>query len=395
MIRTDRRAVAVLAVAQALYLSAAAVVFTFSGLAGYMLAADKALATLPVALMTVATALSTIPASLLMARIGRRRGFQLGALFGAASGAVSAGAIMLESFALFCLGGALMGVFQGFAMYYRFAAADAADPSGKAKAVSWVLAGGVAAALIGPQVAAWSRSALPTAEFAGSYLAVVALSFVSIIVLAGLRMPAPGPAERSGGRPLLVIARQPAFLVAVLNAAIAYGVMSFVMTASPLAVVADGHGPGAAASVTRWHLLGMFVPSFVTGSLIARFGIIRVLLAGAGLLLASAAIALADPAALTHYHVALLLLGMGWNFLFIGGTTLLAETYQPAERAKVQAANEFLVFAATALATLAAGGVQTGLGWATVNWSAVPPVLAAVVATLWLAARRKQSLARA
>jgi MFS family permease len=395
MIEHDRRAVIVLAVAQALYLSAAAVVFTFSGLAGYALAEDKALATLPVALMTVATAVATVPASLLMARIGRRRGFVLGALFGAASGAVSTVAIMAGNFALFCLGGTLMGVFQGFAMYYRFAAADAVDPSGKAKAVSWVLAGGVAAALVGPQIAAWSRSALPTAEFAGSYLAVVVLSLLSIVVLGALRMPTARSAEVRGGRPLLAIARQPAFIVAVLNAAIAYGVMSFVMTASPLAVVAEGHGADAAASVTSWHLLGMFLPSFVTGSLIARLGLVRVLLAGAGLLLASGATALANPAALSHYHIALLLLGVGWNFLFIGGTTLLAETYRPAERAKVQAANEFVVFGASAAAALAAGGVQTGFGWAAVNWSAVPLVVVAAAATLWLASRMKRSPARA
>jgi len=385
-----RYTVAILALSQALFLSAAAVTFTFSALAGYALAEDKAVSTLPLALMTVATALTTIPASLLMAQLGRRRGFQLGALFGAASGGVCAGAIAMGSFWLFCLGSALMGVFQGFAMYYRFAAADAADPPSKAKAVSWVLAGGFVAALAGPQIATWSRGAVPAAEFAGSYLAIVALSLSSIAVLAWLRMPQPGPAEARGGRPLSAIARQPAFVVAVLNAVVAYGVMSFVMTASPLAVVAEGHGADAAASVTRWHLLGMFAPSFVTGGLVARFGVTRVLLAGAGLLLASAAIALADATALTHYHVALLLLGVGWNFLFIGGTTLLAETYRPSERAKAQAANEFLVFGTAALATLAAGGVQTGFGWTAVNWAAVPAVLTAAAATAWLAARRRK-----
>jgi predicted MFS family arabinose efflux permease len=238
---------------------------------------------------------------------------------------------------------------------------------------------------------------VPTAEFAGSYLAVIVLSILSMIVLAGLRMPPPAPAEAGGGRSLLVIARQPAFVVAVLNAIIAYGVMSFSMTASPLAIVAEGHGADAAASVTRWHLIGMFAPSFVTGSLITRFGVVQVLFAGAGFLLTSAAIALVDPTALNHYHVALLLLGVGWNFLFIGGTTLLAATYHTSERAKVQAANEFLVFGATAMATFASGGIQTGFGWAAVNWLAVPAVLASVVATAWLTtiAANKQAHAAA
>lgn len=266
MVGGSRRAVGVLALAQALYLSAAAVTFTFSGLAGYALADDKALATLPMALMTVATALATIPASLLMGRLGRRAGFILGASAGVIGGALSAWAIAAASFTLFCLGGALMGVFQAFAMYYRFAAADLAPEAWKGKAVSWVMAGGVAAALIGPQIATLSRGAAPGTQFVGSYLAVAALSLLSVLLFAGLHLPPPGATGARMGRPLGVIARQPAFVVAVLNAAVAYGVMSFVMTASPLAVVADGFGPDAAASVTRWHLLGMFVPSFFTGS---------------------------------------------------------------------------------------------------------------------------------
>jgi len=274
-------------------------------------------------------------------------------------------------------------------MYYRFAAADLAAPAFRPKAVSWVLAGGVAAAVIGPEVAARTRALFHAAEYMGAYLAAALLALLSIAVLTALRAPPPAIETQANarGRPLLTIMRQPVFVVAALNAAAAYIVMSFVMTASPLAVVAAGHGVDAAAGVTRWHLVGMFAPSFFTGGLIARFGVLRILVAGAFLLSASLATALSGST-LSAFQASLLLLGVGWNFLFIGGTTLLTEAYDPAERAKTQAANEFLVFGTTALATLAAGTVQTGQGWATVNIAAFPVLLIAGLATAWFAARR-------
>lgn len=386
-----RRPVLILSVAQALYLSTISVIFTFSGLVGAALAPTPSLATLPLALSTVVTAVTTIPVSILMARIGRRAGFQLGALVGAAGAGLAALGVAGSDFALFCFGNALIGVFQASAMYYRFAAADLVAPAFRPKAVSWVLAGGVAAALIGPEVAARTRTLAPAAEYMGAYLAAALLALLSIALLAALRAPppevaAPGDAR---GRPLLAIMRQPVFVVAAINAAAAYIVMSFVMTASPLAVVAAGHGVDAAASVTRWHLVGMFAPSFFTGGLIARFGVLRVLVAGAILLTVSLAIALGGSGLLA-FQASLLFLGIGWNFLFIGGTTLLTEAYAPAERAKTQAANEFLVFGTTALATLAAGTVQTGQGWAAVNLAAVPVLLIAGFATAWLVARRSR-----
>lgn len=386
----ERRPVLILGVAQALYLSAVSVIFTFSGLVGAALAPSPSLATLPVALITVVTALTTIPASLLMARIGRRAGFQIGAFAGAAGAGLAAWGIASGDFVLFCLGNALMGVFQASAMYYRFAAADLAAPDFRSRAVSWVLAGGVAAALIGPEIAARTRSLASAADYMGAYIAAALLALLSILLLAALRAPPP-VVETQGdgrGRSLLVIMRQPVFIVAALNAAVAYVVMSFVMSASPLAVVAAGYGVDAAAGVTRWHLIGMFAPSLVTGGLIARFGVRRILVAGVALLGASLALALSSTA-LQAFQGALLLLGIGWNFLFIGGTTLLTEAYAPAERARTQAANEFLVFGTTALATLAAGAVQTGQGWATVNIVAFPALLLAGLATVWFSARRR------
>lgn len=385
------RPVLTLSIAQALYLSTVSVIFTFSGLVGASLAPAPELATLPLALSTVITALATIPMSMLTARIGRRATFQLGALVGAAGAGLAAAGASTSDFALFCLGNALMGIFQASAMFYRLAAADLAAPAFRARSVSWVLAGGVAAALIGPEIAAQSRVLGRGAEFAGAYVAAALFALASVAVLGGLRAP-PQPlamAVGSHGRPLLAIIRQPVFMAAALNAAGAYIVMSFVMTASPLAVVAAGHGADAAASITRWHLVGMFAPSFFTGSLIARFGILPVLAAGVLLLLTSPAIALSGSALLL-FNVSLLVLGIGWNFMFIGGTTLLTEAYTPAERAKTQAANEFLVFGTSALATFAAGAVQTALGWQVVNIAAIPALAIAGLATLGLAVHRRR-----
>lgn len=383
-----------LGVAQALYLASAAIAFTFSGLVGARLAPDASLATLPVALMTVATMLVTVPASLLMERFGRRPGFVTGAAMGLLGACLSSWAVIEQSFALFCAGNALLGAYQAFAMYYRFAAADAVDESSKGRAVGWVLTGGVVAALLGPSLATWSRPAFPVAEFAGSYAAAAALSLLAIAVVSTLNLPPAAKAAAEGERRTLsLIARQPVFIVAVVNAVVAYSVMSFVMTASPLAVVATGHGVDAAASLTRWHLLGMFAPSFITGRIVSSLGPLPVLLAGGALLLISLLGPLTGDSA-AHFNIALFMLGIGWNFLYVAATTLLTESYRPSERARVQGLNEFLVFGSTAVASLAAGAAQTSLGWTAVNQVAAPFVLVALIASLWLAARRRTAAQR-
>lgn len=378
-----------LSAAQALYLASAAIAFAFSGLVGAKLAPASSLATMPIALMTVATMLTTLPASLLMGRYGRRSGFILGTSAGLIGAALSAWAIAEGSFALFCAGNALLGAYQAFAMYYRFAAADAVDESAKGSAVGWVLTGGVLAALLGPSLGTWSRSAWPGAEFAGAYAAAAFLSLLAIGVVATLNLGRQPEAAAAGERrQLSAIARQPVFIAAVVNAVAAYAVMSFVMTASPLAIVAVGHDVDAAASLTRWHLLGMFAPSFITGRIVSGMGPIPVLLTGGALTLLSLLGPVAGDSA-AHFNIALFLLGVGWNFLYVAATTLLTESYRPAERARVQGLNEFLVFGATAVASLAAGAAQATLGWGSVNAIAAPIVIVALAATLWMVAHRR------
>ncbi len=378
--------VVILALCQALYLSASSIQVALSGLVGAMLAPDKLLATLPFSLITVMTASTTIPASFVMARLGRRAGFVLGALIGGTGGAISSIAIFRQSFIAFCIGNALMGCFQAVAQYYRFAAADAAEPAFKSRAVSWVMAGGVAAALLGPGIAGFSKDLFAPITFAGSYLAIVVLAALSILLLSRLSIPVPAAAAAAGqgGRKLAVIARQPAFIAAVANGVLGYATMVFVMSATPLAAVACGHSSDDAIGIIRMHLIGMFAPSFVTGSLIARFGVTRVLLAGAGMLLASALAALSGLA-LYNFWAALALLGVGWNFLYVGGTTLLTSAYRPEERAKTQAANEFLTFGVVAVASFASGGVMARIGWNAINYATFPLLLIAAATTLWYA----------
>jgi MFS family permease len=398
-----RRNARILALCQALYTSSVSIDLTLTGLVGYTLADDKALATLPFSLITVAAALTTIFASFLMARIGRRAGFALGAAVGAAGGAISVHAIFIHSFWLFCCGTATVGVFQAFAQYYRLAAADAVETHAKSRAISTVLTGGVVAAVLGPALAAWSRDWLAPVTFAGSYALVTLLGLASMaLVLAGYRnagpaaaanasagAPAKAGASEPGARPLLQIVRQPIFMAALANNAIGYMVMMFVMTATPIAAVACGHTIGDGARIIEWHLVGMYAPSFFTARLIARFGVLRIVGAGIVLSAACGAIALSSTD-LPHFYAALACLGVGWNFMFVGGTTLLAQSYRPSERAKTQATSEFTTFACTALASLTAGQLLARFGWSAVSASILPALAVAAGVTLvyaWSRAR--------
>jgi MFS family permease len=412
-----RRNARVLALCQALYTSSVSIDLTLTGLVGYTLADDKALATLPFSLITVAAALTTIFASFLMARIGRRAGFALGAAVGAAGGAISVHAIFIHSFWLFCCGTATVGVFQAFAQYYRLAAADAVDSHAKSRAISTVLTGGVVAAVLGPALAAWSRDWLAPVTFAGSYALVTLLGLASMaLVLAAYRnaapavAPAPAPAStapaspaaaaaamqpgETRARPLAQIVKQPIFMAALANNAIGYMVMMFVMTATPIAAVACGHTIGDGARIIEWHLVGMYAPSFFTARLIARFGVLRVVAAGILLSAACGAIALSSTD-LPHFYAALACLGVGWNFMFVGGTTLLAQSYRPSERAKTQATSEFTTFACTALASLTAGQLLTRFGWSVVSASIFPALAVAACATLGYAWSRSRAHALA
>jgi len=382
---SQRRTVLALATAQALFQTGAVLILTVGGLAGQLLAPERSLATLPIASVALGTALATIPASLFMGRLGRRAGFVLGAGFGAAGAALAAFAVMAASFPLLCLGTLLVGFYQGFAQFYRFAAAEAATPEYRSRAISLVLAGGVVAAVAGPHLGAATRDMVPDAVYAGSFLAVVALSLVAAALLTWAPLPSPlkATAGEEPARPLSVVARQPRFVAAVTAAAVGFGVMVLVMTATPLSMMAHGHGVGGAATVIQWHVLAMFTPSFFTGWLVKRFGLTAMMLTGVALLFAEVMIVISG-AAMPHYLAGLILLGLGWNFLYVGGSTLLTQTYRPSERGRVQGLNDFLIVAVAAVSSFSAGAMVEHLGWRGLNL-AVLPVLAIAAVTIALA----------
>ncbi len=384
--RQQARTAFLLAICQACFLSASSIGVASSGLVGTSLAPSLLLATLPYSLIATTNACVTVPASFLMARLGRRTGFVLGALLGGVGGAISAWAIFRQSFVLFCLGNALWGCFQATAQYYRFAAADAAAPAFRSRAVSYVLAGGVAAAVIGPEIATRSKDLFAPVLFAGSFLAISVLAACTILTLAFLDIPVPTRAERaqSGGRPFSEIARQPIFIAAVANGIIGYAIMSFVMTASPIAAVGCGLTPADAAGIIRFHLIGMFAPAFFTGALVSRYGATRIALTGTAMLVLCGLVALSGTSK-PHFWVALALLGFGWNFMFVAGTTMLTQAYRPEERAKVQGLNEFLIAGSAALGSLASAGVYSGFGWNGLNLGVMPLLLVCAGITLWYA----------
>ena len=396
-----KRAVYLLSACQALLQTATVLLIATSVLLGERLAPRPSLATLPVALQFLGTMLTIVPASLLMARVGRRRGFMLGALLGAAGAALMLAGTLAGNFGLFCCGSLLFGAYNGFGGYYRFAATEVASTEYRSRAIGYVLAGGVVAAVAGPNLATWSREALPT-EFAGSYVILVVLALVAMVPLAFLRIPrsagesapvggigtaggpgATGVATPAAERPLAAIVRQPRFVGALAAAAIGFAVMVLLMTATPLAMKEHSFSFGQTAFVIEWHVLGMFAPSFFTGRLVQRFGVIAVVVAGCALQLATVGVNLLGSH-LFSFWLALVCLGVGWNFLYVGATALVTQTYRPAERAKTQAANDFAVAGVVAVASLSAGALLDALGWRTLNLVAVPMVAVVLVLILWL-----------
>jgi len=379
-----RRNVILLAACQALFMTSTAAIVTSIALTGHALAENKALATLPVALQFASHMCVTIPASLYMRRFGRQIGFLTGTLIGAIGALVACYAILQASFPLFCLGSAILGGFNSIAQFYRFAAADAADESYRARAISLVLAGGVVASLTGPTLARYTNDLLTPVVFAGTYIGVIGVHALIAFVLLFIRIPRPTVSERRAvGRPFLEIARQPTFVVAVLGSVVGYVVMSFLMTVTPIAMKECDFTFGDSAIVIQGHVLGMFAPSFFTGHLIARFGAINVMTAGAALLAAAIGTSLAGIDFM-NFLVGMTLVGIGWNFLFIGGTTLLTTCYQPAERAKVQGTNDFIVYACITMGVLASGALQHAVGWMAVNLLMILPVVAVLGMLAWL-----------
>jgi MFS family permease len=384
---TSYRNVFLLACCQALLLANSSGLISLNGLAGYELASDKAFATLGVTTYVLGSAVAAMPMALWMGRVGRRRGFMAGALINVGGCGIGVLALYWHSFALFCLATAVIGVYNAIGLQYRFAAAEVAAPADKARAISLVLAGGVVGGVIGPETAKWSRGLFAT-PFLGTFIAMAALALVAVAVQAQVHVPKPpreGHAE--GGRPLAAIAAQPVFVVALLSGALGYGLMNLLMTATPLAMEFCGHSFGAVATVIEWHVVAMFAPGFVTGTLIARIGVLKVI--GLGIVLMAVAIAVAlNGISVMHFLVALAFVGIGWNFMYTGGTTLLTEAYRPAEKARVQGINDLVLFVTMSVSSLSSGALVTAAGWETANWAALPVLLVVALAVGGLALRR-------
>ena len=378
------RATLILAASQAIVGSAAPIAISLGGLAGhYLLGPDKSLATAPVTAFTVGVAAGAIPAALAIRTLGQRGGFMTGALVTGLGGAIAAMALFQSSFWLFVTGLLVIGGGGAFVQQFRFAAADNAPPEFKARAISWVLAGGIVTAILGPQIVIFTREMLAPVMFAGSFVSVIGLAILGLAVLSFLRLrkdqPADDGADTAAARPLKEIVATPRFAVALLCAVGSYALMSFVMTGAPLAMVGCGFTADEATLGISWHVLAMFGPSFFTGRLIARFGKEKVVAAGLILLIGCGIVALSGIQ-LWQFWTALILLGLGWNFGFIGSTAMVAEAYRPSEKNKVQGFHDFVLFSSVAFASLMSGQVYNVWGWDMLNWIIFPVTVLCLVA---------------
>jgi len=387
-----RRNAIVFSVAQALYGASASVLVTVGGLVGYSLVSDKSLATIPITSFVVGIAATTIPAAMLMRKVGRRAGFVFGALLGAFGAGLAAYAIWIGSFVVFCMAAALIGSYQGFAGFYRYAAADTASESFKSRAVSWVLAGGVASALIGPMVVIWTKDSIPGVLYAGAFVSIFFLSLLAAGILGFIDIPhVDEKIATKGARPLREILAQPRLLIAIFCCMVSYATMNLVMTSTPLAMVAHSHSVDDAAIVIQWPIVAMYAPSFFTGSLIARFGKETIIATGMVLLSLSGIAALAGTD-MINFWLALVLLGIGWNFGFIGGTTLVLDCYRASELNKVQAASDFSIFATVGVASFTSGVMLNAFGWQAVQYSLFPLVAIVFFLILFVKRRAKQGV---
>jgi MFS family permease len=388
--RLAKRNAVILAVTQALAGANNTVMLATGAIVGSMLAADKAYATVPITVYVVGMWLGTLPVGRLARRYGRRTAFQVGTVFGVLTGLFGYMAVMQSSFMLFNIGAICCGLYAAAHQAYRFAAADTASEAFRPKAISWVMIGGVFAAILGPQLVIFTKDVWPPYLFAASFLAQAAVAVAAAVVLSFLKIPTPPRVQAGGeGRPLKEIVQQPRFVVAVVCGVASYSMMNMVMTSAPLAMVQCNHSVTDAALGLQWHVLGMYAPSFFTGSLIARFGSAKVIGAGFALLLASAAISIAGIS-LWHFWVGLVLLGMGWNFGFIGATAMVTQCHTPNERTRVQSFNDFLVFGSMAIGSFASGNLLAVYGWIVVNAVVFPVVLIAAALLVWLTLRARQ-----
>lgn len=379
-----RRNAFVLALAMTLSSCSAIIVFTTAGIVGTMLSPVKGLITLPVSTFVIGTALATVPASLLMGKLGRKPGFMIGTTLAFAGAMLAVFALYEQNFVHFCAATFLLGSYMAFSQYYRFAAADRATEHFRGKAISWVLLGGIGGSIFGPLLVIYTRELLSPVMFAGSFVASAILALCAFALISLIDIPKMAEStDARPTRPLSMILRQPRLIVAVLAGMISYGVMNLLMTATPIAMVACGFTVDDSAWVIQWHSLAMFGPSFFTGHLIARYGVERIISIGLAMLVASA-IAGLSGITFGHFSVGLILLGLGWNFGFIGATTMVTQCYQPAEKSKVQAFNDFAVFATVAMSSLTSGQLFATVGWSAVNIALFPMVAIAAAALVWL-----------
>ena len=382
-----------LAAAQALTGANSAVIFATGSIVGATLAPDMSLATVPLSMYVVGLAAGTLPTGAISRRFGRRWAFVIGTGLGALTGVIGSFAILHASFALFCLATFLGGLYGSVAQSYRFAAADGASAAYRPKAVSWVMAGGVFAGVLGPQLVQWTMDIWSPYLFAFSFLVQAAVALIAMGIVAGVDMPKPAPADLHGGRPLLTIVTQPRFIAAALCGVISYPMMNLVMTSAPLAMKMCGLSLSDSNFGIQWHIVAMYGPSFFTGALIARFGAPKIVAAGLLLEAGAAGIGLSGITAM-HFWATLIVLGVGWNFSFIGASALVLETHRPQERNKVQAFNDFLVFGMMAIGSFSSGQLLANYGWSAVNMVVFPPVLLglAVLSLASFARRRKARL---
>jgi MFS family permease len=387
--RLARKNALVLSVAQALAGGNNTVIAATAGIIGTMLASDKGLATLPVSMMVIGIWFGTLPMGWLARNCGRRFALQVGSVVGMLAGLVSCTAVLMDSFELFLLGTFGCGFYAAAHNSYRFAVCDTASDAYKPKAISLVLAGGVMAGFIGSGTVIVTKDMWAPHLFAATFVAQAALAGLAGLVLTRLKSPPPIPRdEREAGRPLSVIAKDPLFVVAVACGVVSYVVMNLLMTSAPIAMVGCGHSVTVSTLGIQWHVLGMYAPSFVTGHLIVRFGVFRVISAGLALLLLSAVVG-AGGLSVAHFWISLTLVGIGWNFAFIGATTLVTLCHRPEERNKVQSFNDFLIFGTMALGSFASGKMMATVGWEWVNIAAFVPVLVVALLLGWLKLQRR------
>jgi MFS family permease len=385
-----KRNVLVLVAAQAILGAQMPMIFTIAGLAGSTLAPNVCWATLPISMTVIGSMLTATPISAFMQRHGRRAGFVVGALGGALGAAIGAYGLATGSFLLFCIGALFTGVYMSAQGFYRFAAADTASDAFRPKAISWVMAGGLLSAVVGPQLVK-ATSDLMAVTFLGSYLAVIGLNLAGMFLFLGLDIPKPRPPAAGSpvGRTRAELLRTPTIAVAMVCATVSYALMNLVMTSSPLAVVGCGFDTGNAADVVTAHVLAMYAPSFITGHIIARFGVERVIALGLTILAAAGAVAMAGVE-LENFFIALVLLGIGWNFGFIGATTMLTSAQRPEERGRLQGLNDLIVFGGVTMASFSSGGLMNcsggsvQAGWQMVNLAMLPFLILAGGALIWL-----------